>query len=110
MAIDGSVIMWAFGLVFVSFSSLFAVIWAMLNRRITTIETQMMLNRKEISMSIDNIYNEIKESRQQMLTDSNDIRHALTEVYKAIHEANSHQVKCAEKFATKEEVARGKNG
>ena len=111
MQVDGSVVMWSFGLVFTAFAGLIGVIWAMLNKRLNTIEEQAKTDRDAIKGIVNNIYDEIKEGKdkaiegdRQILAEIGAVRESMTKI-----EVNSGERRagCVEKFATKDELNRG---
>ncbi len=110
MQIDGSVVMWAFGLVFVAFTGLVGVIWAMLNKRLGSIEDQAKIDRENMLKMVNQIYAEIKDSRDKaedienrMLAEMVGIRQAMNDL--AVGSGDRRAV-CIEKFATKDELNR----
>lgn len=111
MQVDGDTIMWAFGLVFAAFSGLAGLVWGMLNRRITTIEDQARVDRRNTYEMVQNIYMEIKASRRE--SEDGDQRifdeiHGMREsVGKLATATGERRAGCVEKFATKDELNRG---
>lgn len=59
MAIDATVIMWVFGLVFVCFTSLVAVIWRMLIWRIAAVEAAAEKDRENQSKVLTRIFDKL---------------------------------------------------
>ena len=111
MQIDGSVIMWAFGLVFMAFTSLVGLIWAMLNKRLGSIEDQAKIDRDNMLKMVNQIYAEIKDSRDKaedienrMLAEMVGIRQAMNDLAVG---SGDRRGGCIGKFAPKEELNRG---
>lgn len=111
MQIDGSVVIWAFGLVFVAFTGLVGVIWAMLNKRLSSIEDQAKIDRENMQKVVNQIYAEIKQSKdktteadQRILEEIGVVRQCISDLAVA---SGERRAGCIEKFATKEELNRG---
>jgi len=92
--------MWVFGMVFVSFTGLLGVVWAMLNKRISTVETAM-----------DKIFDELKADRKASGESDQKILDKISLVHESIGRmaltSGERKAECVEKFATKEELNRG---
>lgn len=95
MTVEGSVFMWVFGMVFVAFSSLVGIIWAMLNKRLNMIETMAQDDRRNLRDTVNDIYNEIK------CVNANMARIAET--------SGERKADCIERFATKDELIRAQD-
>ncbi len=110
MQIDGAMVMKAFGLVFTAFSGLVAVIWAMLNKRIGTIEEQAQIDRKGVQGVVNNIYDEIKDVKDKTSESDKEILKAIgdvrEEMVKISASSGERRAGCIEKFASKDELNR----
>jgi hypothetical protein len=100
MQVDGSVVMWAFGMVFVAFTGLVGVIWAMLNKRISTVESAM-----------DKIFDELKADRRASGESDQKILDKISLVHESIGKlavsSGERKAECVAKFATKDELNLG---
>lgn len=95
MGIDGSTVMWAFGLIFAAFSGLIGVIWSMLNRRLNNIEERMLQEKEDTRDTLEKIFEELKTIRECMKNIELASAGRLTE--------------CTKEFATKNNLNDGLN-
>lgn len=104
MQIGGDVVMWAFGLVFISFAGMVGVIWAQLNKRIGSIEESAKTDRQNTKEIVTEIFADVKKVEERIFDEVKGIHDSISQLAVA---SGERKAGCIEKFATKEEVNKG---
>lgn len=101
MQVDGTVVMWVFGLVFAAFSGLWGLVWAMLNKRLNSIETQAQIDREKLDRHVAELFSKLEQDREKRIAGEDRIVAEVAALRLSLADMRNG---CMDRFAGKHEL------